>query len=252
VLEGAVEKLKPGVYQIDSNKSAFSILDALVSGPKEISVTIPEGSSIYDVDALLSAKGIIAKGNLIAYGATHGVEGYLFPDTYNFFERTAVADVVGKMTRNFDLKARPILEKDPKNFARNLTLASIVQNEVPTFEDEQAVASILKRRFLKGMPLQVDATVCYAKEMKSPDSYAGCYPLTPLDFKIDSPYNTYLYKGWPPGSISSPGISAILATVTSTDTSPYLYYLSDPKTKKTIFAATLEAHNKNKAIYLNR
>ena len=106
------------------------------------------------------------------------------------------------------------------------------------------------------MPLDVDATVCYAKLLENQASRPAasqvaqaCYPLTALDFKIDSPYNTYLYRGLPPGPIGNPGVSAIMAAIHPV-VSPYWYYLSDPKTGKTIFAKTLDEQTQNRVKYL--
>ena len=105
----------------------------------------------------------------------------------------------------------------------------------------------MKKRLAAGMKLDIDATICYLKKILKGQS--SCYPLSPEDFKIESPYNTYLHIGLPPGSIGSPNISAISATMNSI-TSPYWYYLNDPKTGKTIFAKTLDEQNANRRIYL--
>jgi UPF0755 protein len=157
--------------------------------------------------------------------------------------------VVGEFTDNFNVKALPLLNADSKNAQRDLILASILEKEVPSSTDQKLIAGILLKRLAAGMPLDVDATVCYAKLLENPSPAASCYPLTALDFKIDSPYNTYLYRGLPPGPIGNPGVSAIVAAIDPVS-SPYWYYLSDPKTGKTIFAKTLDEQTQNRVKYL--
>ena len=129
-----------------------------------------------------------------------------------------------------------------------LTLASIIEREVPFFEDRAIVAGILEKRLSIGMPLQVDATVLY---VACAYRYDGCRELTERDFRVKSSYNTYLYKGLPPTPIANPGIEAIKAALNSTP-SPFLYYLSDPETRRTVFSRTLEGHARNKTLYLRK
>jgi UPF0755 protein len=94
--------------------------------------------------------------------------------------------------------------------------------------------------------LQVDATICYIKAQQG----QGCLPIMKSDKTIDSPYNTYLYRGLPTGPIGSPGSSALSAAANPA-TSSYWYYISDPKTDETIFARTLDEHNQNIVKYLS-
>jgi UPF0755 protein len=174
------------------------------------------------------------------------LEGHLFPDTYQFYTNDTVTDVVREMTSDFNAKAGPLLAAAPTS---TLIIASIVQKEVPDQQDQELVAGIVLKRLADGMPLDIDATVCYAKLLQSPSSTAQTCSLSVLDFKIDSPYNTYLNKGLPPGPIGNPGTSAITAAL-HPQGSPYLYYLSDPATGKTIFAKTLDEQNQNRVKYL--
>jgi UPF0755 protein len=106
----------------------------------------------------------------------------------------------------------------------------------------------MKKRMNVGMKLQMDATLCYMKEVVA-QAPLPCYPLTSLDFKYDSPYNTYLYKGLPPGPIGNPGTSSIRAALNPRP-SPYWFYLSDPLTKRTVFSETLDEHEDNRVKYL--
>jgi len=251
LMTGSALHIKAGVYKLSPAMSSGEILGEIVSGTHhEVSVVIPEGAFVFDADKILSEAGVIRAGELVNFAVSKKLEGRLFPDTYRFFTNSEISEVAHKFQETFDAKAAPFLVKDQKNFETNLILASLVEKEIPEFEDQRLVAGILKKRLQSDIPLQVDATICYIKMKSFPDNNHGCYPFTPLDFKLDSPYNTYLHKGLPPGPIGSPGVDAIRA-VLEPKNSPYWFYLSDPKTKKTVFGRTLEEHNKNRAIYLN-
>lgn len=251
LVTGSAMRLKAGTYRLNPSMSSIAILHDLVQGAdREEEVTIPEGSSIYEIDALLGSAGVLHDGGLIAFAAATSsvLEGKLFPDTYRFFGGSRPEEVVQKMRGNFDTKAAPILGRDPHEEEANLIVASLVQEEVPDPHDQRLVAGILLKRLEAGMPLQVDATICYVKKVHARDDQS-CYPLSPLDYKLDSPYNTYLHRGLPPGPIGNPGSSAIEAVV-EPQSSPYWYYLSDPATGKTIFARTLDEQERNKVKYL--
>ncbi len=247
---GKALSLRPGRYRLSASMSAGEILGVL-SNPSatETTVTIPEGMNLYAIDGILSRALVIHPGDLIGFHADGNLEGKLFPDTYQFYTDTTASSVVQELMDNFDAKALPVLNADPANAERNLILASILEKEVPDPKDQAVVAGILLKRMAAKMPLDVDATVCYAKLLAHPTSTASCYPLTALDFTLDSPYNTYLYRGLPPGPIGNPGLSAIAAAM-HPESSPYWYYLSDPKTGKTIFAKTLDEQNQNRVKYL--
>ncbi len=250
LLGGRALALKPGLYRLDATMSAPHILDALSGGEAgEATVTIPEGSNIYNIDAILSASLVIHPGDLINFHADGALEGKLFPDTYQFYTDANVKDVVQEFIDNYNAKALPLLSADPQNAKQDLILASILEKEVPDPNDQKVVAGILLKRLGAKMPLDVDATICYAKFMRNQSSTPSCYPLTALDFKMDSPYHTHLYRGLPPGPIGNPGVSAIMAAIHPV-VSPYWYYLSDPKTGKTIFAKTLDEQNQNRVKYL--
>jgi len=249
---GSTGQLKPGRYELSPHWSGAKIIEQLVEGGQtEVTVTIFEGSTIYEIDKTLAEAGIIKREDIINYNIAIPLEGRLFPDTYKFFIGSDPDIVVQRFLDNFNEKVVPILGKSPENFDANLILASIIEKEVPFYEDRQIVAGILKKREKVGMALQVDASICYAKEVNNPMGDESCWPLTKLDLKIDSPYNTYLYKGWPPGPISSPGLSAVQATIEA-QSSPYWFYISDPETRNTIFAGTLDEHLENISVYLRR
>lgn len=248
--------LQYGNYTFSMSLGTPEIIRQLVSGGRdEILVVIPEGFNVREIDLLLSREGIISKGELTAIAEEKQLEGYLFPDTYRLYRGSRIEAVLEKFSETFKEKAGPLLDTD-KNASETLILASLVEKEVPDFNDRKIVAGILLKRLASDWPLQVDASICYIKALRQSTSAISsaqngsgqapkCYPLLPLDFKIDSPYNTYLYKGLPIAPIANPGIDAITAVLNSQE-SPYWFYLSDPKTGKTFFAKTLEEHNKNK------
>ena len=269
VLSGSAHQLKPGGYFLNPASSTPSILRRLVKGPLiDKSVVIPEGATVKDIDTILASNGVIKRNGLDAltfsllkprYDFLRNVrnsEGFLFPDTYQFFVPSASFTAMSKLLNNFSNKAWPVLKACETSKCRGyssyevLTLASLLEKEAPDFEDRRLIAGVLYRRLKAGIGLHVDATIVYAKcagaflTCRDTNIYRG-------DTAYASPYNTYLHKGLPPGPISNPGLEAIKAAIDPID-SEYLYYLSDPKTKKTIFSKTLEDHNENRAKYLDR
>ncbi len=223
-------------------------------------VTIPEGLTALQADDLLFDKGIIAKrGSVAGYDinslkgeypfleASPNLEGFLFPDTYEFYKDSNAQVVVRKILDNFKEKTRSQFgDKIPSQIYKELIEASLIEEEIKNVgNDRKLVASLIERRIAEGMYLNIDASLCYARSKR------GCEgrPLTAEDKKINSGYNTYIYRGLPPTPIANPGLSAIEAVEHPIE-SEYLYYLTDPKTDKTIFSTTLDEHNKNIAKYL--
>ena len=250
-LSGQARNLKPGHYQISPAYSGAKIAAILEAGPEsETQVTMPEGVTVIDIDRILSEAGVTSLGEFLDYVKLQDrpSEGYLFPETYRFYFDSDPKLVLEKMLAEFARRAQPLLDRDPQNFTRNLILASILEREVPDQKERQIVAGILLKRAKVGMPLQVDAGLCYAKQQAAPET--PCHPLTKLDKQIDSAYNTYSNSGWPPGPISNPGVLAIEAALQPKD-SPYWYYISDPKSGRTIFAKTIEEQVMNQLKYLN-
>ena len=174
------------------------------------------------------------------------LEGYLFPDTYEFFVPSELETVESKFEENFNQKVRTVIpeglrEEDLKEI---LTKASLVEKEVPESAERRVVVDIMTKRLKNNVPLQMDASICYFKKESS------CLPITQSDKNTDSLFNTYRYRGLPPHPIGNPGVDAILAVMNPTET-PYWFYLSDPETKKTVFSKTLDEHNNNIVKYLN-
>ncbi|MDP3015375.1 MAG: endolytic transglycosylase MltG [bacterium] len=257
VITGEARRLKPGKYALSSDFSISKLFGILTKGPEEISAVIAPGLTLKEIDEKLSEARIIKPGEIINFNINslksdysylteaHSLEGFLFPDTYRFFPDSGADLVIHKFLDNFKTKALPLF-KDNDRILDKLILASILEKEIPDYEEKKVAAGILLKRLKVGMPLQVDASVIYAK---CSGRFLNCPRLAEADYKINSVYNTYLYPGLPEGPISNPDSESIKAVLNSEKTR-YWYYLSDPKTKKTIFSETFDEHNKNRAAYL--
>lgn len=258
LMTGSGHQLKPGLYNVSAASSTQEIVRMLVAGPsKEIEVLITEGERLKDIDARLSDMGIIKKGSFVnmqmdtlrtkypfLLGA-RSLEGYLFPDTYRFYFDSAPEDAAAHFLDNFSAKVAPLIsdgdtvDYDGIPITRRgiysinqiVSVASLLEKEVPESADRRMVADIIYRRLKIGMALQIDASVDYAKSIG------------------ESRYDTYEFPGLTPGPISNPGLAAIDAAL-NPKANQYLYYLSDPKTKKTIFSKTFDEHKANKLKYL--
>lgn len=173
-------------------------------------------------------------------------EGYLFPDTYQVYADAKIDEVLKKILDNLEKKITPELRaemaRQSKSFFEVLTMASLLEEEVPREADRALVADILWRRLARGWALQVDSSVHYAVNR------TGTVFTTSKERQVDSYYNTYKYPGLPLGPISSPGLSAIKAALYPTPNN-YWYFLSDGD-GRIHYARTLEEHNFNKAKYL--
>lgn len=214
-----------------------------ISGIPAVKVTIPEGVSNEQI-ALIAVKNLPKFDVKIFIANTQALEGYLFPETY-FFSPTATAEDVKKiMNAQFEKKIaslKPAIEKSGHTLKEVIIMASILEKEAKTPEDQALVSGILWKRINLGMPLQVDAPFYYLLGKESSE-------LTQSDLALKSGYNTYKNKGLPVGPIGNPGLNALRAAITPT-TSPYLYYLSD-KDNVVHYAKNFEEHKANRAKYL--
>lgn len=260
LFSGQAQKFQPGTYELSQAMSVPEIVRILTtSGSNEVVVTIPEGYTLRDIDALLTAAHVLGKGELEQahprdfaseypfLAKAESLEGFLFPDTYRFERQSSISHVLSRFLMNFQEKALVRLAGREDWYDR-LILASFLEREVPEYEDRRLVAGVLQKRLTLGMPLQVDATISYAK---CNGTFLTCENVSVEkgDTSISSPYNTYLRRGWTPTPISNPGEEAVRAA-TLPEKSSYLYYLSARETGETIFAKTLEEHNRNRTKYL--
>ncbi|EKD23577.1 MAG: hypothetical protein ACD_81C00217G0006 [uncultured bacterium] len=262
ILTSNAGAFQPGIYTVGPEQSVRDIISLMTKGPLEVEVLVTPGMTILEAEDVLVASKVLAEGDIVEFpidtireqypflGDAEILEGFLFPDTYRFYPHSDPKLVVSKFLDNFEAKLAPLLT-DLRNPENNdtihwLIIASILEKEVTNKKEDQTVAGILEKRLAIGMPLQVDASIIYAKCKR----FMSCPALTRADFRIDSPYNSYLHKGLPPTPISNPGIDAISAARLPVR-SNYLYYLSDPQTGQTIFSKTFEEHNANRTKYLH-
>lgn len=253
------EKIQAGEYSILPSDNLFKIVDALLAGPKEIWVTIPEGLRKEEQAAKLATA--LGRSNSNFEGEflklATDKEGYLFPDTYLFPKEVKVEVIVNKMVATFEKRVDAKMKEDTVASGFSLdeivTMASIIERETKTVDERPVVAGILYKRLKAGWPLQADATVQYAvanSKIKTLNSKPNNWWLAPSveDKEIDSTYNTYKYKGLPPAPIANPGLSSIRAAIYPSD-SPYWFYIHDDN-GKIYYAETIEEHNENVRSYL--
>lgn len=227
------KKIKYGKYLFNEPVSVFALTSRLTNGEfgfKPVKLTVVEGLTAKEIAELFAGFENFDKTEFLE--KTKDLEGYLFPDTYLFLPSAETTQIIGTMRDNFKNKAGDV----GKNI---VTMASLVEKEVPDSDDRKIVSGILWKRLKLGMALQVDAVFPYI---------TGRQKVLSDDLKIDSLYNTYLYKGLPPGPISNPGLDAIEAARNPKET-PYFYYLSG-NDGKTHFAKIFAEHLKNKEKYL--
>lgn len=243
---GGERTIVSGEYLFDRPLNVFEVAKRITNGkfgvlPRKI--TIPEGLSAREISDIFSTKYINFDTKSFLDLALPK-EGYLFPDTYYFMSNVKNEEIISKMSQNFDDRIAEIID-EINSFEKPLNdiiiMASILEEEARLTETRQIVAGILWKRLELGMPLQVDGTFKYINGKGSAD-------LTMDDLKIDSPYNTYVYKGLPPTPVSNPGIDAIKAAITPIKTN-YLYFLTD-NDGNMHYARTLEEHVANKKKYL--
>lgn len=215
-----------GTYYFPQAQNAFTIVWRLQTGNFGIEptkVTIPEGTNVARMNVLLEeALPTFDSGTFLTLAKPQ--EGYLYPDTYFFYPGQSMEDIVKAMRDNFtahinDKVVQEALSASGRSQKDIVIMASLLEKEAPDTKNRQIISGILWKRLSIGMPLQVDAVIPYITGKSIRD-------ITQADYKIDSPYNTYLYKGLPPGPITNSSVDAIIAAATPT-TTPYLYYLSD-------------------------
>lgn len=215
--------------------------------PNLATVLIKEGLTVKEISELLNEVGVLENEAL-----SSDLEGYLFPDTYEFFVSSSAEVVTRKMRENFNNKVLPAVAEalagkpglsSDKDLDDIITVASMIEREVPDSADRRIVSGIIWKRLENNHFLQIDSTICYLKS-------SPCHPITKSDLAMDSVYNTYTNLGLPPTPIANPGLDAIEAAL-DPEQSEYWYYISDPDTSDTIFAVNLDEHISNIVKYLD-
>lgn len=244
--------LKAGEYLFERDANVIDVHARLARGDVYVhTVVIPEGFNMFDIAKAMEDSGLGHAQDFLKVATTDtalisdfapqatSLEGYLFPNTYNFTRAQSMHDMAAEMVKQFRQVAAQIgLAGDVQ---KTVTLASIIEKETAVPGERAEVASVYANRLANHIALQADPSVIYAEQLQG--SYAGA--LHHGDMQFDSAYNTYRHPGLPPGPIANPGKSSLEAAMHPAETS-HLYFVSDGNGHHR-FADTLEAHNKNVA-----
>jgi len=246
VLLGHEKDVRAGDYLFKEPRDLFGIIRTISIGAyglDPMKIRVPEGATTKEM-------AVIFGGRLLRFNKekfleeASPLEGHLFPDTYFFLPNATEDLVVRTMRQNFDSKITAIQDKINafgKPLKDVVIMASLLEREARKMEDRRKIAGVLWNRLSRGMLLQVDAVFLYTIGK-------GTYQLTTKDLQSDSPYNTYLYKGLPPGPIGNPSLSSLEAAVTPIK-NDYLYYLAD-RSGVTHYSATYAEHLRKKNMYI--
>lgn len=262
-LTGEGSHLLAGEHKLSTDMNVMEVLKNLTDSGnvnKEKKITIIEGWRAKEIGEYLEKQRLVKKEEFLsAIKAAEwrdkydfltdvkvdNLEGFLFPDTYRVFNDAKVEEIVKKMLDNFGRKLtnemRDEIKKQNKDIFEVITLASIIEREAKDDEDKRLVADIFLKRLDLGIGLQSDATVNFITGKKDLRPSA-------TDTQIDSPYNTYKYRGLPPGPIANPGLVAIKAVIYPKK-NDYYFFLMD-KEGKTHYAKTYSEHQENIRKYL--
>jgi len=262
---GDARELKPGAYLLKPTMGVEEIIEKMVRGEiAAVWVTVPEGFSVRQIAERLGESNLVNPEEFMALAASdaqgfsgilgipsHSLEGYLFPSTYLVPLKTTAREVAAEMVKTFRAKVAEPYGEDIGRIAaaggaesraaalyRVVTAASMIEREAKVPQDRPLISAVIWNRLRRGMRLQIDATVEYALGRHRSRLYDR-------DLAVDSPYNTYLHGGLPPGPISNPGLPSIRAALFPAKAG-YLYYVARADGSH-VFSNTLEEHNAAKA-----
>jgi UPF0755 protein len=251
--------LQAGEYHFDRPLSGKDVFWTVANGNVfEQPFTVREGETMFDIARELQDAKFLQADEFLAAAKNPEIihdlapqaktlEGFLFPATYNLPRHPAANELAAQMTQKFREEWSQIMphsadktgEAQGHPLLSTITLASLVERETPKPEERPLVAGVFENRLKKGMFLQCDPTVIYALEQQG--RYNGT--ISGKDLHEDSPYNTYMHGGLPPGPIGNPGEISLRAALAPTDT-PFLYFVANTQGGH-FFSATLEQHNQN-------
>ncbi len=249
-LKGYGRHIKAGEYALSPGMTPTQVLEKLIKGVvMNHTVTLPEGLTRRQMADILSEKGLVDRGAFLAltedagiikkYGLSgRNLEGFLYPDTYQFARGLTPGKVVDVMVRRFFSLVAPLseaVEQSGMRLEQVITLASIVERETGLAAERPLIAGVFLNRLKRGMRLESDPTVIYGLS-----AFNG--NLTRKDLLRSTPYNTYRVRGLPPGPIANPGIAAIEAVLYPAQTK-YLYFVSKNDGSHH-FSRTLAEHNR--------
>lgn len=257
---GAERKIKAGKYKIPNGLSYVGLVDLLVDGSpsNQKLITIPEGIWQHKLAGLLSFELPIDSARFMKLSTNRAfltrvgivasnLEGYLLPNTYYFYDDATEEEVIRKLKFEMDKLFEDQAVKDQMQRLdmtkhQILTLASIIEGESNIEDEFKTISGVYHNRLKRGMALQADPTIQYLKRNR------GSYNrILYKDLEINSPYNTYMHTGLPPGPINNPGKDAVLAAIFPEETD-YLFFVADG-TGAHKFAKTLSEHLRNVSDY---
>lgn len=260
-------RFQAGVYDFQRGLTLDELIAKLNAGDtvkeETVQFTIPEGYAVRQIADKLAQEGIVSQAEFLRLADSrdwkdkwtpaipelntyrHRLEGYLFPETYEVKKGAAAAEIISRMLEETDKKMAKLPSDWPDklkargiSFHQMLTVASLVEREVEADDERSVVAGVIYNRLSKGMPLQIDATVQYLFDRPKDR-------VLEKDLQIDSPYNTYLYPGLPPGPIASPGLASIQAAIYPAETKYLFYVTKKDGSGRHFFAETFEEHKAN-------
>lgn len=250
-IQGYTSQIKPGSYELSASMSAAEIADTLTKGTQDIWVTLLEGWRAEEMAAYLEKQELQAFDADEFLQLAASSEGKLYPDTY-LVPKDITAQTMHRLLLNtFEVRVNQGLsdeiEASSRSFSDVLIMASLIEREARDYEQMRHVSGILWNRIRIGMPLQVDATLQYAKGY-NPSTQAWWSTPLAADKTIQSPFNTYLNAGLPPRPIANPSLLAIQAALDPLPVNDLFYlHASDGKM---YYAETNEGHNANVSRYL--
>jgi len=256
-LRGSARSLKPGEYEIPQNATTLFILSLLEAGKvRKHLVVFSEGGTVQELGRLLEAEHLTSAKEVLRLARdpnflrslgleAESLEGYLFPDTYQFIKGMTTEEMLVRMAQRLREQVTPEVlaraEAMGLTLHQLLTLASIIEKEAVAPQELRLISAVFWNRLRRGMALQADPTVQYAvgKERRT---------LSRADLQVNSPFNTYRFVGLPPAPIASPGKAAIQAALEPAQVK-YLYFVSAGDDRLHHFSLTLEEHNSAVARY---
>lgn len=254
-----IESFSKGTFELNSNMDYGQMISTLQresTYQETVDVTIPEGYSIAQIAELMEKARVCGSEDFIETANTYDfshemlqdvpmvenrLEGYLFPDTYEFYVNDRPVNVINKMLNNFVNKYTDemikLTEENGMTIAEVVNIASLIERECKIADEQTRISGVIHNRLDHSdqFPyLDIDATLLYVIGHKE--------NLTAEDLATDTPYNTRLYPGLPPTAICNPGIGALLAAI-QPEEHDYYYYVANPQTGEHVFSRTLEEHN---------
>ena len=254
----AIPKVKAGEYELHTSMTPSAVLEKLVRGDViKYPVTIPEGFSVFQIGEILDQAKVCSKEIFLEKTKDHNfiaaldldgdsLEGYLFPDTYNFPKGFGEEQVIRQMAARFKTVYASLSKRaEQLGLSRRdvVILASMIEKEARDDQDRRLISAVFHNRLNRGMALQSDPTAIYDLKKRKPRNER----ITRQDLLRKSPYNTYQILGLPKGPIANPGLRSLQAVLYPADVN-YLYFVS--KNDRTHhFSSTLEEHNRAVARY---